>query len=134
MSWIRDERTRAVGIGVVLAILTLLTLSQIDRQMTLELTTMLLVLIAAIYVGFALSDGRPRELAIEIVGAGGFVLMALLGLWVSPYWLVAGLFLHGIWDVLHRPTGIQTQVNRWYPPLCLVYDWLIAGYLLVWLL
>jgi hypothetical protein len=54
-----------------------------------------LTLIAAVYVGFAVADGRPRVIAVEAGIAGAFVVVAAVGV-TGPAWLLAaGLAGHG---------------------------------------
>jgi hypothetical protein len=37
-----------------------------------------------------------------------------------------------VWDTLHHPEGgFGARVVGWYVPFCVVYDLLIAGYLVV---
>ena len=55
-----------------------------------------LAVIAAIYVGFAVADGRPKVIAIESSVAFGFVLVAAAAVTGSPWLLVAGLAGHGL--------------------------------------
>ena len=105
----------------------------LPRTFAFDLTALLLAVIAAIYVGFALQDGRPLILVQEVTAAAVFVLFAALGLWVSPYLWALGLALHGVWDWLHHPQGVQTQVPDYYPPVCVVVDWSLAVFLLIWL-
>ncbi len=101
--------------------------------MALELLVILLAVIALIYLGFALMDGRKREIMIEISGIIFFLALAILGLWMSPNFLIAGYLAHGVWDIIHNPKIIQTEVVEWYKVLCLVYDWIIAVFILLWL-
>lgn len=54
-------------------------------------------------------------------------MLAFLGLWVAPALIGVGLVLHAVWDLLHRPRGIQTAIPRWYPPFCAAFDFLFAG-------
>lgn len=105
----------------------------LPRVYALDVTAALLTVIAAIYVGFALSDGRPEHILQESAAAALFVLLALGGLWLTPYLWPVGLFLHGVWDLLHHKQGIRTRVPPWYPPICVVVDWLLALFLLLWL-
>lgn len=117
--------------GVSLAIMA--THALLPRPLAFDFTALLLTVIGAIYVGFALADGRPQVMAQEISAAAFFILLAALGLWVSPYLWVLGLFLHGVWDWLHHPQGIKTRVRNYYPPVCVIVDWSLALFLLVWL-
>ncbi len=104
----------------------------IPKSSALELLTAVLWSIAAVYFGFVLIDGRRRELLIEIGNMVLTIALALLGLWVAPYWLALGYFAHGLWDAFHHPRLIQTKIPRWYVPFCMLYDWMIAGFILLW--
>jgi len=83
---------------------------------------MLLVIIGAIYIGFALSDRRQKELWIEPTAAAVTIILSVAGLWYSPIFLVIGYLFHGAWDVGHHLKLIQTRIVGWYPPACVVYD------------
>jgi uncharacterized protein DUF6010 len=86
-----------------------------------------LAMIAAIYLGFAFSDGRPSIVILELVAGTVFIVLALLGLWLAPMFIAAGLVLHGVWDLAHRPRAIPTKLPAWYPPFCAAYDFVFAG-------
>ncbi len=90
-----------------------------------------LALIAAIYLGFALMDGRISIAILEWTVGTVFVVLALLGLWQAPVLLAIGLILHGCWDLAHRPHGITTRLPVWYPPFCAAYDFVFAGVFLL---
>ena len=89
-----------------------------------------IALIAAIYIGFAVADGRPRVIAVETVVAGGFVVVAAAGV-TGPAWLVvAGFVGHGLKDLWqHRRHYVAN--TRWWPPFCLVVDFVAAAILVV---
>jgi hypothetical protein len=89
-----------------------------------------LALIAAVYIGFAVADGRPRVIAVETTVAGGFVVLAAVGV-TGPAWLlVVGLAGHGLKDLWqHRRHYVAN--TRWWPPFCLVVDWVAAAILVV---
>ena len=55
-------------------------------------------MIAGIYVGFAVADGRPKVIAIESSVAFAFVLVAASAI-----------------------------TARWWPPVCMVVDWVVAA-------
>jgi len=86
--------------------------------------------VAGVYGGFALLDGRRRECLIEICGMALFLLLGMLGLWVSSSFLAAGWLLHGLWDILHHPRAIRTKLVTWYPPLCMAFDFIIGLFIL----
>jgi hypothetical protein len=86
-----------------------------------------LAMIAAIYMGFAFSDGRPSIVILELAVGGVFITLALLGVWASSIFIAVGLVLHGLWDLAHRPGGVGTKLPAWYPPFCAAYDFVFAG-------
>ncbi len=77
--------------------------------------------IAAIYIGFAVADGRPRVLVVEIGVATGFVVVAAAGVTGSPWLLVGGLVGHGLKDLWQHRTHFVAN-TRWWPPFCCVVD------------
>ncbi len=127
------RNVRLYFFGLVFALLTISFLLMFPKQKTLELLVVILTIIASIYLGFALSDGRRREIIIEISAMIFFLALAVMGMWISPYFLIAGYLLHGLWDIIHNPGIIQTEVVEWYKVLCMVYDWIMAVFILVWM-
>ena len=89
-----------------------------------------LALIAAVYIGFAVADGRPRVIAVEAGVAAAFVVVAAAGV-TGPAWLlVLGFAGHGFKDLWqHRRHFVAN--TRWWPPFCLVVDWVAAAILVV---
>jgi hypothetical protein len=85
-----------------------------------------LALIASIYIGFAVADGRWLVIAVETNVAGIFVLVAAAAVTGSPWLLVLGLAGHGLKDLWqHRRRFVAN--TRWWPPFCLVVDWVAAA-------
>ena len=89
-----------------------------------------IALIAAVYIGFAVADGRPRVIAVETAVAAVFVVLAAVGV-TGPAWLlVLGFVGHGLKDLWqHRRQFVAN--TRWWPPFCLVVDWVAAAILVV---
>ena len=89
-----------------------------------------LTLIAAVYIGFAVADGRRTVIAVEAAIAAVFVVVAAAGV-TGPAWLLAaGLAGHGVKDLWqHRRQFVAN--TRWWPPFCLVVDWVAAAILVV---
>jgi hypothetical protein len=89
-----------------------------------------LALIAAVYVGFAVADGRRTVIAVESCVAAGFVVLAAAGV-TGPAWLlVLGFTGHGLKDLWqHRRQYVAN--TRWWPPFCLVIDWIVAAVLVL---
>jgi hypothetical protein len=89
-----------------------------------------LALIAAVYIGFAVADGRPRVIAVEVAVAAVFVVVGAAGVTGSAWLLVAGFTGHGLKDLWqHRRQFVAN--TRWWPPFCLVIDFVAAAILAV---
>jgi hypothetical protein len=77
------------------------------------------VLIASVFIGFAVADGRWRVIAVESSVVGMFVVIAAVAVTGSPWLLVVGLAGHGLKDLWqHRSQFVAN--TRWWPPFCLV--------------
>ena len=84
-----------------------------------------LTLIAAVYVGFGVADGRPTVIAVETGVASAFVVIAAVGV-TGPAWLiVGGLAAHGVKDLWQHRTGFVAN-TRWWPSFCAVVDLVAA--------
>ena len=84
-----------------------------------------LTLIAPVYIGLAVADGRSRVIAVETVVAAAFILLAAAGV-TGPAWLlVAGLAGHGCKDLWQHRTGFVAN-TRWWPPFCASVDFVAA--------
>lgn len=122
-----------VGLGA--AFLTILLHSFLSETKGLELSSFLLVLIGSVYYGFAVLSHDKAAVAFEATVASLFVMMGIAGLWVSPWILIAGLFLHGFWDIFHHNKISKNSalplfdIPKWYIPFCAAYDWTMAIYL-----
>jgi hypothetical protein len=84
-----------------------------------------LVVIAPVYIGFAVADGRPSVVAVESSVATVFVVVAAAAVTGSPWLLVAGLLGHGAKDLWQHRTHYVAN-TRWWPPFCLVIDVAVA--------
>lgn len=89
-----------------------------------------LAVIAAIYVGFAVADGRPRVIAVETVVAFAFVVVAAAAVTATPWLLVAGLAGHGLKDLWQHRSHFVAG-TRWWPPFCMVIDVVVAAVIAV---
>src|SRR5689334_16021387 len=87
--------------------------------------SLLLAMIAAVYIGFAVADGRPRVIAVETTIAGAFVLLAAAGVTGSAWLLVLGYTAHGLKDFWQERRHYVAN-TRWWPPFCAAVDWLVA--------
>jgi len=91
---------------------------------------MSLALIAAVYIGFAVADGRPAVIAVECAVAGAFVVLAAAGV-TGPAWLiVVGFVGHGLKDLWQHGTHYVAN-TRWWPPFCMTIDFVAAAIIAV---
>jgi hypothetical protein len=89
-----------------------------------------LILIAAVYIGFAVADGRRIVLVVESCVTAVFVLVGAAGL-TGPLWLlVLGYAGHGLKDLWQHRSHFVAN-TRWWPPFCLVVDWIVAAVLVL---
>ena len=80
-----------------------------------------IAVIASVYIGFAVADGRRKVFAVETGVASLFIVVAAAAITGSPWLLVAGLVAHGLKDLWqHRRQFVAN--TRWWPPFCLVVD------------
>lgn len=85
-----------------------------------------LAMIASVYVGFAVADGRKAVIAVEVMVAFAFVICATVAMASFPWLIVIGLVAHGLKDLWqHRTQFVAT--TRWWPPFCLVVDVVAAA-------
>ena len=89
-----------------------------------------LAVIAAVYVGFAVADGRPKVIAVESSVAFAFVIVAAAAVTGSPWLLVIGLAGHGLKDLWQHRSHFVAN-TRWWPPFCMVVDFVVAAIIVV---
>ena len=85
-----------------------------------------LAVIAAVYVGLAVADGRRHVVVVEVGVASGFVAVAAAVTTGSPWLVVVGLAAHGVKDAWQHRTQFVAG-TRWWPPFCATVDWVAAG-------
>ena len=85
-----------------------------------------LALIASVYIGFAVADGRPRVIAVEAGVASAFIVLAAMGVTASAWLLVLGLAGHGVKDAWQQRSQYVSG-TRWWPPFCAAVDVVVAS-------
>jgi hypothetical protein len=85
-----------------------------------------IVLIAAVYIGFAVADGRRHVLAVETTVASAFVVVAAAAVTGTAWLIVVGLAGHGLKDMWQHRTGFVAG-TRWWPPFCAAVDFVAAA-------
>ena len=89
-----------------------------------------LVLIASVYIGFSVADGRGKVIVVETGVASVFVVIAAAAVTGSAWLLVAGLAGHGLKDLWQQRTGFVAN-TRWWPPFCATVDFVAAAFIAV---
>ena len=89
-----------------------------------------LAMIAAIYIGFAVADGRRHVLAVETAVASAFVVVSAAAVTGTAWLIVAGLAGHGVKDLWQHSTGFVAG-TRWWPPFCAAVDFVAAALIAV---
>ena len=87
---------------------------------------LMVALIAAVYIGLAVSDGRRNVIIAESVVVVAFFIAAASAVTVTP-WLVVAMYLaHGAKDLWQHRTHF-VRGTRWWPPFCLAVDFTVAA-------
>jgi len=89
-----------------------------------------LTVIAPVYIGFAVADGRWKVIAIETSVASVFVVVAAAAVTGSEWLLVVGFAGHGLKDLWQHRTQFVAN-TRWWPPFCAAIDWVVAAILII---
>lgn len=121
----------AIGILMALGVGIMATLLRLDRDRAMYPVVM--IVIAFLYVLFAVIGGGGRVLVIELAAASVFVALALAGFRGSLWLVVVALAGHGLFDAVHPHLYVNVGVPPWWPSFCAAYDVVAAAYL-AWLL
>lgn len=116
-----------LGVGALAIAVTIGVLSRFPPAAEQRLWSTVLIVAAAVYLGFLAAHGvTDRWWIIEIAGFAFFTPVALAGRSGSAWPLVFGWIAHMLWDVLLHGPGISPWVPAWYPWACAVYDLVAA--------
>lgn len=110
----------------VLIILLVGILKQLDKMLIYGLT---LSGIGFLYVGFTWTD--ISSLIITAVQAIFFLFFAYYGVNRNLYFLAAGYFLHGLWDLAYDLFRLPNLIPPHYDLFCLSIDFTIGIYLVI---
>lgn len=119
----------ATLIGLSSSLITILIFASLTRIDKNSIYALILAGIAFLYVGYTWTN---FEIAvISFLQTLFFLLFAYLGIRKSGYYLVAGYFLHGVWDGVYPLLGSRDLLPPDYDYFCLTYDFIVAIYLSV---
>lgn len=117
----------AIGIAAATAVGLFGTLIGFDKERSFY--PVVLIVIASLYLLFAVMARSKGALVAEAIPALLFVATAALGFRKTPWLVVAGLALHGVFDFFHHAVIANPGVPAWWPGWCLAYDVVAAAYL-----
>lgn len=87
---------------------------------------LMVTMIAGVYIGFAVSDGRIHVIAVESTVVLAFVITSAVAVTGTP-WLLVGLYAaHGAKDLWQHRTAF-VRGTRWWPSFCLAVDFTVAA-------
>ena len=121
----------SILIGIALAIAVGLSASWVGLDRDRAMYPLVMIVIAAYYVLFALIGGSGEALLAEVLIALAFVAAAVAGFKRSLWLVVAALAAHGLMDIVHGAFVANPGVPTWWPPFCAAYDLVAAAYLAV---
>ena len=116
-----------IGLILSAAVAGFATAIGLDRERAFYPTV--LMVIASYYVLFAVLGGSSRALLVEIAGASGFFLLAVVGFKRNLWFAVVAIVGHGVFDFAHHWFIQNPGVPGWWPGFCLAFD-VVLG---VWL-
>jgi len=116
-----------VGVVLALAVSGAATVFRLDRDRAFYPTV--LIVIASYYALFAVIGGSTHALLVEAAVISLYCAAAIVGFKRSLWLIVAALAAHGVFDALHPQLFADPGVPMWWPPFCLAYDVVAAGYL-----
>lgn len=125
-------QVRLAAIGLVLAGGFILGVHALAGDGQREVLALFLALTACVYGGAALAPAGAGHGRMELPVVVAVFAASVAGLLVSPLWLAAGYLAHGAWDALHHYQKIRTPVLRAFPPICGIFDLVVALYVLWW--
>ena len=118
--------TTAVGWGVAIGAaqaMLALTFWWLDAA---TVHALMITLIAAVYIGFAVSDGRANVILAESIVVVVFFIAAAAAVAATPWLLVVIYLGHGAKDLWqHRHHFVHG--TRWWPPFCFAVDVTVAA-------
>lgn len=117
----------AIGVTAATAVGLFATVIGFDKERSFY--PVVLIVIAALYLLFAVMAGSIDSLVAEAIPALLFVAMASFGFRKTPWLVVAGLALHGVFDFFHHAVIVNPGVPVWWAGWCLAYDVVAAAYL-----
>ncbi len=119
----------AALIGIVLGISVIIFISLFKKMDKPVIYALILSGIGLLYVGFTWRD--IPSLLVTSVQAVCFLFLAHYGVKKNLHFLIAGYFLHGVWDLVYDHFSTPGSLPPHYDLFCLSIDFTMGIYLLV---
>ena len=127
-----ERHWQAILVGFLAATLGGIATLGLDDSESTIFAGAALAAVGAVYLGFAVADGRTSAIAIQSVSLVAFLLVAYIGITEDSKALIgAGWVAHAFWDALHHEHHGPTEVQTWYPPFCATADFAVGIPLIV---
>jgi hypothetical protein len=114
-------------VGLILGIVIALFTKTVGLDRDRGVYPTIVIVVALYYVLFAVMGGSIRALGIETAVMLGFTLLAVVGFARSPWWIVAALAGHGVFDSVHGGLIANSGVPVWWPAFCMSIDVTLAA-------
>lgn len=115
-------------IGIVSGVLTIIITRFVKALNNPTTYGLVLTGIGFLYVGYTWT--HVESLVINAVQAIAFLVLASLGIRKNENYLVAGFFLHGLWDLVYPLIAKENLIPPHYDIFCLSIDFTMGLYLL----
>ena len=119
----------ATLIGISSSLITILIFYFLKRLNKNTIYGLILMGIAFLYIGYTWTNLDVA--VISFMQALFFLPFAYLGIKKNVNFLIAGYFLHGIWDGVYPFLGSPDLLPPDYDYFCFTYDVIVAVYLLI---
>jgi len=119
----------ATLIGISSSLITILIFSFLKQFHKNTIYGLILAGIAFLYIGYTWT--HLEVAAISSLQVLFFLLFAYYGIKKHAYFLVAGYFLHALWDGIYPFIGSADLLPPDYDYFCITYDLIVAIYLLI---
>jgi len=119
----------AALIGISSAVITVflfILLKQFDKKIIYGL---ILAAIGFLYVGYTWTNVNVE--IVNIPQAIFFLLLGYFGIKRNLYFLIAGYFMHGLWDLIYSQVADKSLLPPHYDLFCSTYDFVVGLYLLI---
>ena len=118
----------AAIIGIALGIVSILIIIALKLNKPV-MYALVLAGIGFLYVGYTWTD--IPTLATTILQALAFTFLAYFGVKKNFYFLIAGYFLHGLWDIFYGFVFSSALIPPHYDWFCLSIDFTMGLYLFI---